>query len=103
MTEEIKTKHTPGPWIIEDAQEKDNCFGISSMNGGHYIWKEFVTVYSHSSFRGQGKANAKLIAAAPDLLEALKRIADGNDVYSYVELLQIAREAVDKFETNAEQ
>jgi hypothetical protein len=58
-------KHTQGPWIIE-AQ------GIYA-NGGH---KRVATAMSHEHEIDwpTTMANARLIAAAPELLEALLRV-----------------------------
>ena len=53
------TKHTPGPWTLE---------GGKVCGNGYYI----ATVNSHGTT--EGRANATLIAAAPDLLEALQRM-----------------------------
>lgn len=62
------TKHTPGPWTAERC---DTGMEILDMN------QESVAVACHygdpySSIREE--ANAKLIAAAPELLEALEEI-----------------------------
>ena len=58
----MKTKHTPGPWIIMDEAHLDVPILRSvDLNGeGDYIGE--VTIYE--------KADALLIAAAPDLLKA---------------------------------
>jgi hypothetical protein len=53
------TGYTKGPWHMEGPQLVGNGYGI-----GH--------VTSHST--SEGKANARLIAAAPDLLEALELV-----------------------------
>jgi hypothetical protein len=50
------TKHTPAHWSAD---------GFDVLSGYFHIAK--VTVHSHE----MSKANTKLIAAAPDLLEAL--------------------------------
>lgn len=58
------SKHTPGPWCaVEGTVFKDygdKAYPVASVEG----WGEDT---DH---------NARLIAAAPDLLEALKRIVD---------------------------
>jgi len=56
------TKHTPGPWAVNDGQEvvADDGAGtrlLCRCHAGHYE---------------ERSANARLIAAAPDLLAALK-------------------------------
>lgn len=56
-------KHTPGPWIIEDDTD------IIDQNGTF-----IATTHDPASDIGTAReyANARLIAAAPDLLAALK-------------------------------
>lgn len=75
----MQTKHTPGPWkpmYSEDlnihwVQAKMGSFGlnVANMNGG----KMGDTI----SF-DEAKANANLIAAAPELLEALISLHKAN-------------------------
>lgn len=60
--------HTPGPWAYWS--DKDNVGSI----GGFFIaplgkLPTFAHIYNYP---GKTEANAQLIAAAPDLLEALK-------------------------------
>lgn len=61
----MKNQHTPGPWAVSPYNN------IVSKNG---------TVAKTEQMPGnddaERKANARLIAAAPDLLSALSRIAD---------------------------
>jgi hypothetical protein len=64
-----KPKHTPGPWKAEkhgNAIEvwNQNTF-VCSLDG-----KEFRT--AHSQF--EDEPNARLIAAAPEMLETIKRV-----------------------------
>lgn len=59
------TKHTPGSWVYKDNQ-------IMGDDG-----KELVaTVYGFDTF--EKRANGKLIASAPELLEALKALLNAN-------------------------
>ena len=64
------TKHTPGPWILVKAP-RSRTWELSAQG-----WKQFANVYGNTDpeLNRQGEANARLIAAAPDLLEALKAI-----------------------------
>jgi hypothetical protein len=61
------SKHTPGPWHTAGEQgvqirsAKDQIAKVWTMRGNEW------------------KANARLIAAAPELLEALKEIVDAAD------------------------
>lgn len=50
------TTHTPGPWHVSN--------GVQIRSAKHQIAKVW------SMRGGEGNANARLIAAAPDLLEA---------------------------------
>lgn len=58
----MKTHHTPGPWILE----QDTVF-IGET-------RKVQPVLYHGD--SEGMANARLIAAAPDLLSALNLLLD---------------------------
>ena len=74
----MSAQHTPGPWVFENRngdhplnnQNGWGCDGLWAVNGGLILgagpgWDgEYVA---------PDDANANLIAAAPDLLEALKK------------------------------
>jgi len=88
--------HTPGPWIANG-----NEIAAPEFNGG--IATYYVRVASMDDTRETGwnaptiKANARLIAAAPDLLAALQDIVEylGEDVDNGLdELLTNARAAI---------
>ena len=74
----MKTKHTQGKWIIKDVHSEeqkkgsliyckicneDKTIGFAGTYGGRYYQK---------ISKEETKANAKLIAAAPEMLEALQ-------------------------------
>jgi hypothetical protein len=59
-----KTKHTPGPWTITNQCTAENIFYIGCRSGS------LGSAYNKAG--GEGEANARLIAAAPNLLECLK-------------------------------
>lgn len=62
----METKHTPGPWVIEDSVKGwDDNVAIKSEDG------EYIGLVSW--LNDEQKPNAHLIAAAPDLLEALQK------------------------------
>ncbi len=64
----MSAKHTPGPWVIECAP----CDGHSAA--AYYIFgggKRRAVAHIKRSTVQPMEANARLIAAAPDLLEAL--------------------------------
>jgi hypothetical protein len=64
----MKMSFTPGPWEIEG--EGQDTVGILSVGDNHYIAK--LTGWAHS----KQDANARLISAAPELLEALKGLVE---------------------------
>ena len=64
-----ETRYTPGPWVISKhcstlVESSKGCRSICSAGG----YSSNVTIEL-----GTNEANANLIAAAPDLLEALER------------------------------
>ena len=65
------SKHTPGPWVVDEA----NTNLVARLVDGVY---EYVCAVEPSSFstreynNEQEEADARLIAAAPELLEALQ-------------------------------
>lgn len=61
-----ETKHTPGPWRIEDGM----------VFGGH----SFRVADLCCDGQKYNAADARLIAAAPDLLEACKRLVSCPDL-----------------------
>ena len=56
-----ESKHTPGPWVTEHGSLYD---AITSADGDICTWNHLV-----GRSRPPQKANARLIAAAPELLE----------------------------------
>lgn len=94
-----KAKHTPGPWTSQVGKARENLivdeigFIIASVN-------QFAESFGDK----QDDANAHLIAAAPDLLAALKMLHDVVDeqVDSAVVVVPLgyARAAIAKAEGN---
>ena len=70
-----EAKHTPGPW--QWTQHFDPTISIYKDGFG-----QIARLYDSSA--GTGKANARLIAAAPDLLDALKALTHSLDVEDLV-------------------
>lgn len=68
----MNTKHTPGPWTLEDRGYK---FVVSKPGKG-YITRDVCRMDASTMSAFDQDANARLIAAAPDLLEALRHIAN---------------------------
>ena len=62
-------KHTPGPWIHEG---EGDITGIENNPAIGCVGKVDVACVYLRTVSGKTEANARLIAAAPELLEALK-------------------------------
>ena len=74
------SKHTPGPWTIGKVSHKKQRVDIDSLHAdqtvGHQTWRGLARAYGCEDMPAEGTAamlaNARLIAAAPELLEALR-------------------------------
>jgi hypothetical protein len=75
----MSNKHTPGPWSINERAQ------VVAADGGHIAYVECAPVI----------ANARLVAAAPELLEALQLIAQ-TDPGALLSMRSIARAAIAK-------
>lgn len=71
----MKMKHTPGPWRLIRNQFSEYCSTefceMAIMSGGDM---NMIVAGVVSDCIEEHQSNARLIAAAPELLEALKRI-----------------------------
>lgn len=69
------TKHTPGPWLAV-AESAVQCgfkrHHISAKDGDCFMY--VAKALDIGSSKAEREANARLIAAAPDMLEALQNI-----------------------------
>jgi len=63
--------HTPGPWIVRDHPTQDIYIGPTNDGGAPSV---AIVPRRISRTPGEHNANARLIAAAPELLEALTRL-----------------------------
>jgi len=79
----METKHTPGPWVTGNTSPL--IFGVKRGNGTEPIGFVYGPSFTEKSKYGQtAMANARLIAAAPELYDALRElltdmvIAQGN-------------------------
>jgi len=70
--------YTPGPWELREGWEE--VFGPGIYTPGAHDMEPHAAV---SQFAADPDADARLIAAAPDLLAALEQIVADNDGYCY--------------------
>jgi hypothetical protein len=77
------TAHTPGPWQV--GLSADNtpavCVPVHKGFGSGFVIAHINRLGTRSGASGCADANARLITAAPDMLNALRKIVNfgGND------------------------
>ena len=71
------SNHTPGPWMVSRYSQCTVLKSITIRGGNDIIARISIpaSVFDNRPY----KANARLIAAAPDLLKAAKAIMDNLD------------------------
>jgi hypothetical protein len=101
MQTKPQTQHTPGPWKIRS-------IGVNGSQTVYAMRNDVATAYDRAPMvKGECEANAQLIAAAPELLEALQEAlawceidATDEDGFPSQEMLEnrveILREAIAK-------
>lgn len=98
------SKHTPGPW--EATTDIHGCPSVRNFDGFGVC-----STYGKYESPEQKEANANLIAAAPDMLEALKALdeaefqgmfTEGQWTKEHQELFENAHAAIAKAEGNNE-
>ena len=99
-----KEKHTPGPWKYTKSYGR---YSIGEQTGQMRLIAELDSAYSFDDRRFE--ADASLISAAPDLLEALKSVSQtlacnehgecrgfSDDLLSTNDALEMAKAAIAK-------
>ena len=64
--------HTPGPWCVRDIPSKERYVGPSRDGGAPSV---AIIPARLSRSDAEQAANARLVAAAPDLLSALQEVS----------------------------
>ncbi|MDM0041842.1 hypothetical protein QTI05_22570 [Variovorax sp. J22R193] len=99
----MSTQHTPGPWSVQDMSDMlpDDPYWIGSEHpiAGFCSFASVRLGCTEAGELGDMKANARLIAAAPELLafaesvEALLSHAQRNGLHLDLDKLQILQDA----------
>lgn len=95
----IMSKHTPGPWRLLPLESDKNYLRICRTQIGrqykianvHLVRYEGMPDYFRQRDDTESVANAQLIAAAPDLLDALQEIVTAIDIDEFNQANQITK------------
>jgi hypothetical protein len=69
----MTTQHTPGPWkVVPNRTAGDNLFSIGTTDDQHTLADVWFSPAEGKGWHEVDAANARLIAAAPELLIALQ-------------------------------
>lgn len=99
--------HTPGPWELLDGRNIKTVNGIFFLSYGCNDHSKKPFFFPKENGWSELDANAKLIATAPELLEALKLLAeevydlsannlDGHNWKHHQQLLDLAHTVINK-------
>lgn len=95
----MSTKHAAGPWVVKRSLSKNAFNVIGIVPGSKYKIAQCPFV-PDSLDEDEAEANAKLIASAPKLLEALKKIrnyfGENDKTVAEHKMFAIADEAIKK-------
>jgi hypothetical protein len=87
----MEAKHTQGPWkMFVPCGEGDYGIISDNVNAGGNFYVATIPNGRHA----EAEANARLIAAAPNMLEALEQIASDKPNSDKFALMAIARAAI---------
>jgi len=106
MTAQTEVKHTPGPWRFSEGDKERRAMSEVFKKNDKTFQIALVTCeWSNPHARAEDIANARLIAAAPELLAACEALcsSDENGRFgkpSFPEAIQKAREAIAKAKGN---
>ena len=91
----IEVKHTKGPWATDEDDHDAPHQNIKVKAGKHHtvctVWIDDAPV---RDFNSAQQANARLIAAAPELLEALQEMVEIAESQGHI--VKRARDAIAK-------
>ena len=72
-TSQVKDKHTPGPWIVAEDQVGDNDGNVIADVTKYNEWNTTEGIVTNEM---PWEANARLMAAAPEMLEMIKEMTE---------------------------
>jgi hypothetical protein len=75
-------RHTPGPWQTDQAEHDAPYQDIRIHAGKGSICCVWIDDAPLHDYNAEQRANARLIAAAPELLEALKAMLENGQDYT---------------------
>ena len=78
----MKTKHTPGNWKIYGTPDISENIFIIQADFPHNQVAQVPSIFSYKE--DEREANAKLIAAAPEMLAALELIASTSNDHAII-------------------
>ncbi len=92
--------HTPGPWDLYSAHPAEQYVDVPVENPTEdQSHRSLFRIHHDDNVpQGEAEANAMLISAAPEMLEALERIADMDNAEGITayQLAEIAQAAIQK-------
>jgi hypothetical protein len=92
----MSSKHTPGPW---EAKKFQGLWEVKTVNGRMGMDESELIPVTHLGLGVSTEANAALIAAAPELLEALEtaeRMAAEEGEHFWIRFAEEARALIRK-------
>lgn len=97
----MNTQHTPGPWNLQVGVEENRCYVWGGKASPEQTFIAHVYCKLHGKVnRAEEKANARLIAAAPELLkvarEALTLLALSPHSFRFLPTVQKVEEKLDQ-------
>lgn len=81
LTDALRVEQVPGAWGVRAKGTDWTGKPIPAIHAGIFTEDSGVPIALVHVETDAGKARAALIAAAPDLLEIVKRFRDGNDLH----------------------
>ena len=92
-------KHTPGPWLVNEAQDNTESHGRLYIDSQDENYVGIVSMkYGPHDKIERIRKDAQLIASAPDLLAACKEALGSTNEFEMGEALDIVEKAVVKAE-----